>query len=44
MTEAGDSLHNSKIKTFEQKTINNSFLDLKFYDRLADYILECCHA
>lgn len=44
MTEAGDSLHNSKIKTFEPKVINSSLLDLKFYDKLADYLLECCHA
>ncbi len=44
MTEATDSLHNSKIKLFEQKVINNSFLDLNFYDKMADYLLECCHA
>ncbi len=44
MAETADSLHNSKIKNFEQKVLNQSFLDIRFYDRLADYLLECCHA
>lgn len=39
MAEALDSLHNSKIKTFEQKVLNQSFCDIKFYDKLADYLL-----
>lgn len=44
MAEGADTLHNSKIKTFEQKVINQSVLDIKLYDKLADYLLECCHA
>ena len=44
MAEEVDSLHNSKIKNFEQKIINQSLLDIMFYDKLADYLLECCHA
>lgn len=44
MAEAVDSLHNTKIKTFEQKVLNKSICDIKFYDKLADYLLEYCHA
>ena len=33
-----------KIKGFEQKILNQSLCDIRFYDKLADYLLECCHA
>lgn len=39
-----EQTRNLKIKQFEQKVINQSFTDLLFYDRLADYLLECCHS
>lgn len=44
MSEGADTLHNSKIRNFEQKVINQSLLDIRCFDRLADYLLECCHA
>ena len=44
MSEEADTLHNTKIRTFEQKVINQSILDIRCFDRLADYLLECCHA
>jgi hypothetical protein len=39
-----DDGRTQKIKTFEQKMLNQSLLDIRFYDKLADYLLECCHA
>ncbi len=39
-----DQLRNQKIKTFEQKVLNQSLCDIRLYDKLADYLLECCHA
>ena len=35
---------NTKIKSFEQKVLNSSVTDLLFYDKLADYLLECCNS
>ena len=34
----------TRIKGFQQRVINNSITDLLFYDKLADYMLQCCHA
>lgn len=35
---------NARIKSFEQKILNRSITDLLCYDRLADYMLDCCNS
>ena len=37
-------MRTQKIKSFEQKILNQSMCDIRLYDKLADYLLECCHA
>jgi hypothetical protein len=39
-----EQTRNSRIKSFEQKVLNRSVTDLLFYDKLADYLLECCNS
>ena len=39
-----EQTRNTKIKSFEQKVLNSSVTDLLFYDKLADYLLECCNS
>lgn len=41
---SSSQLRKQKIKGFEQKILNQSLCDIRFYDKLADYLLECCHA
>lgn len=39
-----EQTRNTKIKSFEQKVLNSSVTDLLFYDKLADYLLDCCNS
>lgn len=32
------------IKKFESRVLNRSCADFLFYDKIADYLLECCSA